>query len=96
MNQKIFKKKLLEQKIYEEQKDKSIVSMNHLKNKYVDLKEEVDFKEIYIKIINYQIQTYGWQLADPNQIEYYYLKFLRTNNRDWRRKKWKRQDYGFI
>lgn len=87
MNQKIFKKKLLEQKIYEEQKDKSIVSMNHLKNKYVDLKEEVDFKEIYIKIINYQIQTYGGQLADPNQIEYYYLKFLRTNNRDWRRKK---------
>ena len=86
MNQDLFKKKLLATKIFQDEKDKAIVSINHLRNKYIDYVDILDFKELYIQIINYQIKEYGKQLADPNQIEYFYLKFLNSQGKQWRKK----------
>lgn len=86
MNQELFKKKLKAAEIFEEQKDKAILSIKHLRKLYSDIKEDIDFRELYTKIINYQIKKYGGQLADPNQIEYYYLKYLESRGEHWRRK----------
>lgn len=86
MNQDLFKKELLATKIFQDEKDKAIVSINHLRNKYIDYVDILNFKELYIQIINYQIKKYGKQLADPNQIEYFYLKFFNSQGKQWRKK----------
>lgn len=73
-------------KIFQEEKDKAIVSINHLRNKYITYEDILDFKKLYIKIVNYQIKKYGKQIADPNQIEYFYLKYLNSQGKQWRKK----------
>lgn len=83
MNQDLFKKELLATKIFQDEKDKAIVSINHLRNKYIQFEGMLDFKSLYVKIINYQIKKYGVQLADPKQTLCFYLQYLDSNGDHW-------------
>ena len=86
MNQSLFKKELITTKIFQEEKNNAIVSCYHLKNKYIKYDGLVDFASLYAKIINYQIKTYGSQLANPGDVIYYYFRYLDSRGKHWRKK----------
>lgn len=56
MNKEEFRKKLIEQTIFEELKD-CCISNNYLRKKYQGL--DIDHNKVYRRIINYRISKYG-------------------------------------
>ena len=66
-----FKKGFLEQKIFNEMKDKPLGNAERFKKKFKDT--DLDLTALYIKIINYQVKTYGSSIDRfvyiPNQEE---------------------------
>ena len=80
-----FKKRVLEQKIYEEMKDKPLGNAERFKKKYIDT--DLDLTALYIKIINYQVKTYGNSLDK-------YVYIPSSSERDKLRIKAKGRKYG--
>lgn len=60
MSKTDFKKRVLEQQIFDELKDTSIKSSSYFKSKYQGA--DIDFSRLYRRIVNYQIQEYGCTL----------------------------------
>ena len=86
MSKEIFKKRVLEQKIFEENKDEPLGNAEKFKKKYAGL--DIDLRNLYIKIVNYQVKQYGVTLdkyADiPNRDERERLK-KKAQLRKWRK-----------
>lgn len=61
MKKEIFKELLLEQKIFEEEKDKNQYNAEKFRKKYKDY--PIDHSRIYTRIINYQVKTYGMSIS---------------------------------
>lgn len=59
-NEKEFKRKLLEEKIYNEVKDTNVISSEKFKLKYKNL--DINHYELYVRIVKYQIKKYGTTL----------------------------------
>lgn len=60
MGREEFKKRILENKIFNEQKNEYLKNIESLKRKYKGY--DVDYTEVYRKITNYQIKRYGTSL----------------------------------
>lgn len=61
MKKEIFKELLLEQKIFEEEKDKNLYNAEKFRKKYKEY--PIDHTRIYTRIINYQVKTYGMSIS---------------------------------
>ena len=61
MKKEIFKELLLEQKIFEEEKDKNLYNAEKFRKKYKDY--PIDHTRLYTRIINYQVKTYGMSIS---------------------------------
>lgn len=57
---------ILEEKLFAEIKDTSILSAENFKKKYKEL--NIDHSRVYRKIINYQIKKYGLSLNSSSYI----------------------------
>lgn len=65
MDNKSFTKTYYETKIFNELKDIFFVGVNDMKKRYPDL--DVDYYDIYRRILNYRIEKYGSSfMVDPN------------------------------
>lgn len=65
MNKEEFKKKLMEQQIFDELKD-CCISNNYIRLKYQGL--DIDHNKVYRRIVNYRIKKYGTSfLISPAQ-----------------------------
>ena len=62
MEREEFEQRVLEQQIFNELKDGTILSSEHIRRKYQGL--NIDYSRLYRRIINYQIKTYGISLND--------------------------------
>lgn len=86
MSKEIFKKRVLEQKIFEENKDEPLGNAEKFKKKYDGL--DIDLRNLYIKIVNYQVKQYGVTLDKyaniPNRDERERLK-KNAQLRKWRK-----------
>lgn len=60
MNREKFKKELLENYIFNELKDCCFSGINYIRNKYQGA--EIDFSKVYRRIVNYQVNKYGYSL----------------------------------
>lgn len=56
MNKEEFRRKLIEQQIFDELKE-CCISNNYLRKKYQGL--DIDFNKVYRRIINYRVKKYG-------------------------------------
>ena len=59
-----FKKKVLEEKIFNELKDGYIKNIEVIRKMYKGY--EVDFTDVYRRIVNYQVKKYGQSLHASN------------------------------
>lgn len=60
-----FKRRVLEEKIFNEIKDEPIISAEFIRRKFKG--SEVDFSRLYRKLVNYQVKTYGISLNDRSE-----------------------------
>lgn len=66
MEKEEFKRRLLEQQIFDELKDGYHGGVNYIKNKWQGC--DIDPNRIYRRIINYRIKTYGTSyMVSPNK-----------------------------
>ncbi len=68
MNQVEFKKKLIEELIFFDEKDIGVNTINQLRLKYNCLGFDLDYSTIYRKIVNYRINKYGCSRLAENYI----------------------------
>lgn len=61
-----FKRQLLEELIFENEKDQALICSSRIRNKYRDW--DVDFTGMYARLINYQIKKYGYPLDNPQVV----------------------------
>lgn len=59
-----FKKKILEEKIFNELKDSYIKNIDTMRRMYKDY--DVDLTNVYRRIVNYQVKKYGQSLHSSN------------------------------
>ena len=64
MDRELFKKQLLERKIFNDLKDAPMTGAKYILNTYG---ENVDYSKVYRKIVKYQIKKYGRSLTVPSQ-----------------------------
>lgn len=64
-----FRIKLIEQIIYDNEKDIGINTVNELRLKYNYLNLDLDYSSIYRKIVNYRIKNYGTSRLDNAYIK---------------------------
>lgn len=64
MDRELFKKKLLERKIFNDLKDAPMTGAKYILNTYG---ENIDYTRIYVKIVNYQVKKYGHSLTVPSK-----------------------------
>ena len=62
---KEFKKQLMEEIIFEKEKDKALICSGKIKNQYQNY--DVDFTKLYARLVKYQIATYGETLSNPQE-----------------------------
>lgn len=83
MELSLFKRKILETKLFEENKDKAIISSRHLRDTNIKYDGLVIWRDLYAKIINYQVKKYGGQLSDPKTLNLFYLMSQKQNSKKW-------------
>lgn len=61
MEKKRFKELVLEEIIFEREKDKNQYNSEKFRKKYKDY--SIDYTRLYTRIINYQVKTYGMSIS---------------------------------
>lgn len=61
-----FKRQLIEELIFENEKDQALICAGRIRNKYN--KWDIDSARVYAKLINYQIKKYGRPLENPQVV----------------------------
>lgn len=79
-----FKKQLLEEKVFNELKDSYIKNIEVMRNQYKDY--DIDFTDVYRRIVNYQVKKYGQSLHSSSNYFHSMEECLRLSNRSNKRK----------
>ena len=61
-----FKRQLIEKWIFNKEKDKALICAQNIKNKYINY--DIDYSNLYAKLVNYQIKKYGRPLSNPKVV----------------------------
>ena len=61
-----FKRQLLEELVFENEKDTALICANRIRSKYQDY--DLDFTKLYAKLVNYQIKKFGNPLGNPSVV----------------------------
>lgn len=61
MEKKRFKEMILEEMIFNKEKDKNLYNAEKFRKKYKDY--PIDHTRLYTRIINYQVKTYGMSIS---------------------------------
>ena len=79
-----FKKKLLEEKIFNELKDSYIKNIEVLRKEYKDF--DIDYTDVYRRIVNYQVKKYGQSLHSSNNYFHSMEECIKLSNKSNKRK----------
>ena len=84
MGREEFKKQLLEEKVFNELKDSYIKNIEVMRNQYKNY--DIDFTNVYRRIVNYQVKKYGQSLHTSNNYFHSMEECIKLSNKSNRRK----------
>ena len=88
MSKEDFRKRVLEQKLFEELKDKPLRNSDTIRQKVEGY--DIDFTRLYTKLVNYQVTTYGEQLQSFAKVQSWEEStYKRANERRRKNKKYR-------
>lgn len=79
-----FKKRILEEKVFNELKDSYIKNIEVMRKQYKGY--NIDFTDVYRRIVNYQVKKYGQSLHSSNNYFHSMEECLKLSNKSNKRK----------
>ena len=79
-----FKKRILEEKVFNELKDSYIKNIEVMRKQYKGY--DIDFTDVYRRIVNYQVKKYGQSLHSSNNYFHSMEECLKLSNKSNKRK----------
>lgn len=84
MGREEFRKHLLEEKVFNELKDSYIKNIEVMRNQYKNY--DIDFTNVYRRIVNYQVKKYGQSLHTSNNYFHSMEECIKLSNKSNKRK----------